>query len=247
METHRSHDYRFLTQRWRALARTARLRLRTLSIVGSTPVFFLRSGALKSEGGIYISAGIHGDEAASTEALVTWAEQNAERLRSLPVILFPCLNPWGLIRNCRYDERGIDLNRVFHLENTPMIENLKQVVAPYQFKLALMLHEDFDAQGLYLYEIEREKPSWGESLLAAARPVIPIEKRARVDGRKAIDGLIRRRFAANKFRQIGCPEAIWLHVHRTRRAFTLETPSEFALQQRIAAQMAVIDECIRLA
>ncbi|MDB6155166.1 MAG: putative deacylase, partial [Chthoniobacteraceae bacterium] len=176
--------------RWRALARAARLRLETLNVVGRTPVFFLRGGALQKEGGIYVSAGIHGDEAASTEALIVWAERNASRLRSLPLILFPCLNPWGLARNCRFDERGADLNRVFNLENTPMIENLKKVVAPYQFKLALMLHEDFDAQGLYLYEIEKEKPSLGEALLEAARPFIPIEKRPRVDGRKAIDGLI---------------------------------------------------------
>lgn len=233
--------------RWRALARAARLRLETLNVVGRTPVFFLRGGALQKEGGIYVSAGIHGDEAASTEALITWAEQNVDRLQSMPLILFPCLNPWGLIRNCRFDERGVDLNRVFHLQTTPMIESLKQIVAPYQFKLALMLHEDFDAQGLYLYEIEREQPSWGESLLAAARPVIPIEKRARVDGRKAIDGLIRRRFVAKNFLQMGYPEAIWLHVRHTKRAFTVETPSEFALQQRIQAQMAVIDECVRLA
>ncbi|MES2570552.1 MAG: M14 family metallocarboxypeptidase [Verrucomicrobiota bacterium] len=247
MQTHRAHDYRFLIRRWQTLARVAQLRLRILVRQRGIPIFFLRTRALKAKGGVYISAGIHGDEAASTEALIGWAEQNAERLRSLPLMLFPCLNPWGLARNCRFDERGVDLNRVFHLDTTPMIENLKRVVAPYQFELALMLHEDFDAQGLYLYEIERERPSWGESLLNVARPIIPIEGRTRVDGRKATDGLIRRRFAARKFLQMGYPEAIWLHANHSRRAFTLETPSEFALEQRIRAQVAVINECVNRA
>src|SRR4051794_10905381 len=116
MDTHRSHDYAALLARWRILARRAHLRLQLLTTAGDLPIFFLRTRALQPTGGLYLSAGIHGDEAASTEALISWAELHAERLSSLPVMLFPCLNPWGLIRNCRYDRSGNDLNRVFHLD-----------------------------------------------------------------------------------------------------------------------------------
>ena len=215
--------------------------------VGAARVFLLRSKALRPTRGIYVSAGIHGDEPAGPEALITWAEKNQERLASLPLLLFPCLNPWGLVNNCRFDEAGIDLNRVFHLETRPVVVALKRVLAPYRFAVALNLHEDFDGQGFYLYEVQHEKPFWGETLLAAARPFIRIEGRTRIDGRKAADGLIRRRFEKKRFARIGYPEAVWLHLHHTQRALTLETPSEFAMEQRVHAQMAVIDECIRRA
>ena len=108
-----------------------------------------------------------------------------------------------------------------------------------------MLHEDFDGQGLYLYEVQREKPFWGEALLQSASHIIPIEGRVKIEGRKAVAGLIRRRFDLKRFRRFGYPEAIWLHMHHSRRAITLETPSEFAIERRVAAQMAVIDDCVR--
>ncbi len=66
-----------------------------------------------------------------------------------------------------------------------------------------------------------------------------------VDGRKAAAGLIRRRIRAGMFDKIGYPEAIWLHLKHADRSLTLETPSEFALADRIAAQIAVIEECVR--
>jgi hypothetical protein len=57
--------------------------------------------------------------------------------------------------------------------------------------------------------------------------------------------VIRRRFDVKRFTRIGYPEAIWLHLHHSLRAITLETPAEFAIEQRVAAQMAVIDDCVQ--
>jgi hypothetical protein len=203
------------------------------------------SASLASSGGIYISAGIHGDEPAASEALITFAEKYAKRLADLPLLLFPCLNPWGLRANCRYDADGLDLNRQFHRDDHPVISAVKRATAPFQFDLALMLHEDYDADGFYLYEILRERPYWGEDLLRVARRHLPTDKRKKIDGRRAIDGLIRRRFDRRRFERIGYPEAIWLHESHARHALTTETPSEFALHQRVLTHMAVIEECVR--
>jgi murein peptide amidase A len=247
MINHRAHDYRFLIRRWRAVAREAGLALRPLAKAGDYPLYFLRSKALQTNGGIYISAGIHGDEPAGSEALISWAEENAERLQTLPLLLLPCLNPWGLINNRRHDEQDADLNRSFHREDLPVIAGVRKLIAPYQFHCAVFLHEDYDAQGLYLYEVARVKPPWAAAILDAARPHIPIEPRVWIDGRKAHAGLIRPRIDMKKFAEIGYPEGLWLRMHHTDRSLTIEAPSEFALEHRVRALKAIIDKCIRLA
>jgi len=241
------HDYGHLVARWRAVARESGLRLRRLVRAGGFEHFYLRTPALSTEGGIYISAGIHGDEPASSAALVSWAEKNARRLMHWPLLIFPVLNPQGLINNCRYDAAGLDLNRLFHRDDQPVINAVKKIVTPFQFRLALMLHEDYDAEGFYLYEIKRKLPFWGEALLAAASRVIAIEPRGKIDGRTAAAGLIRRRFNRALFAKIGYPEAIWLHEFHAERSLTIETPSEFALAQRVRAHEVILDECLRRA
>jgi len=242
---HRAHDYRFLVERWKAVAAKTGLRLEKLVTVGKHNLFFLRTKSLEEGNGIYLSAGIHGDEPASTEALIAWAERNVSQLRKIPLLIFPCLNPWGLVQNCRLSEDGDDLNRSFHRDELPLIAAMKRVVGAHRFAVSMMLHEDYDGQGLYLYEVQRLKPFWGEGLIQAASAAIPIEGRMQVDGRKAVAGVIRRKFDFKRFEKIGYPEAIWLHLSHSDRTFTVETPSEFALEQRVEAHVAVIRECVR--
>jgi len=242
---HCSHDYRVLVQRWRGLARSAGLRLQRIAMAGADPIFCLKTPTLAATGGLYVSAAIHGDEPASSEALITWAEKHARRLARWPLLLFPCLNPWGLRNNIRLDADGLDLNRAFHLEDHPVISAVKRAAAPHQFDLSVMLHEDYDGQGFYLYEIQRDRPYWGEDIVTAASGHIPVEPRTKVDAYKARSGVIRRRYDRARFERMGFPEAIWLHMEKARRALTVETPSEFAIEQRVKAHVAVLEECVR--
>lgn len=244
LSAHRAHDYRALIRRWRAVAKKAGLVMRPFATESGFRLYYLKSRKPPATAGLYMSAGIHGDEPAGTEAMVYWAENNVRRLAKLPCLLFPCLNPWGLVNNSRFDETHRDLNRAFH-ESHAMIREWKTLVKPFQFEIALTLHEDYDGQGLYIYEVERVKPFWGESLLDLARPLIPIEGRTMIDGRRATGGLLRRRIDPRKFPQL--PEALYLHLHHARRTFTFETPSEFALDRRVAVQLVLIDECVRRA
>lgn len=219
--------------------------MRKLARADGFDVFALTTPSLGATGGIYISAGIHGDEPGSTEGLIAWAEAQGRRLAKLPLLLLPCLNPWGLVANRRSDASNVDLNRSFHLEDIPLISAVKRLVAPHQFTASLMLHEDYDGEGVYLYEIQRVQPYWGEALLKAAGAHIPIDPRLRIEGRKVIKGIHRRRLDHRRFARIGYPEAIWLHQEHSARTFTVETPSEFAIEQRIAAQVAMLEEMMR--
>src|SRR5687768_12437701 len=141
---HRAHDYRELVRRWRSLARRSGLKFITFGSSGGFDLLCLQSPALAETGGLYISAGIHGDEPGSTEGLVAWAEKHVSKVRTFPVLLFPCLNPWGLLQNCRLNEAGIDLNRAFRGED-PAIVALREKLRGFQFTAALTLHEDYDA------------------------------------------------------------------------------------------------------
>jgi len=241
----RSHDYTLLIRRWRAVARRAGWRLQRFAVAGKLSIYFLRTAAAASPRTIYLSAGIHGDEPAGPAALLAWAEKNLAQLRAHPFLLFPCLNPWGLLNNSRYDATGCDLNRTFADEGAPTpVRELKRLVDGERFALSLTLHEDYDASGFYLYEVMRHPPYWGEQLLDQVRPLIAIDRRGLIDRRHARAGLVRRQFKPHRFPAM--PESIYLHRGHSFRTFTTETPSEFALETRVAAHVAAIAECVRL-
>lgn len=239
------HDYRTLAKRWRAVSHASGIPLRTITKTDGYPVFSMASPRLESRDGIYLSAGIHGDEPGATEGLITWAEARCKTLAALPVLIFPCINPWGLSNNRRSDMAGHDLNRMFHKNQHPTIAAVQKAAQPYRCSSALMLHEDYDAEGIYLYEHHTTTPA-GPHLLAAAEPEIPRDPRTRIDGRRVKNGLLSPRISPAALRKLGHPEAIWLHLQKCGRSITFETPSEFALERRVAAHVIAIDALVAL-
>jgi murein peptide amidase A len=241
----RAHDYKFLMRRWRAVAAAADLQLKKYSEAGGCSLYCLASRRKRTDApSIYLSAGIHGDEAAATEGLVEWAQANTGALRTLNVLIFPCLNPWGLVNNSRRDPDGRDLNRSFHTSAVPQIAAQMQWLTGCAFDLALNLHEDYDALGLYIYELQRIKPYWGEILLKAAAEHIPLDPRQKIEGRSARGGIVRRAITPDLMPE--WPEAFVLYFQNAARIFTVETPSEFHLDDRVDAQFKIISEAVEL-
>lgn len=240
----RPHDYKHLIRRWRKVAKAAGLTVVKYAEAGGYDVFALESARKKDGPAIYVSAGIHGDEAASTEGLISWAEKNPARLRDGNLLILPCLNPWGLVSNCRLDAEGRDLNRAFHDESVPQVVAHKQLLGQRRFDLALTLHEDYDALGFYLYEVPGPKPYWGEQLTRVAGRHVPIEKRSKIEGRAAKDGIVRKAIKPDLMPT--WPEAFVLYFAHSNRVFTVETPSEFHLADRVAAQVAVLEKAVAL-
>jgi protein MpaA len=66
---------------------------------------------------LLVFGAIHGDEPGSAEL----CRRFADRLRAQPppvaVVVVPVVNAWGLARNCKDNERGVDLNRNFSSRN----------------------------------------------------------------------------------------------------------------------------------
>lgn len=242
---HRSHDYDHLIARWRGVSRAARVPLRRLARDDGFDLFYLETPALAEGAGLYLSAGIHGDEPAAPEALVRWAKKNAGRVAKMPLLIFPCLNPWALRNNMRTDSCGRDMNRLFHEDSHPVVAAVRRITRPHQFHTALLMHEDYDAQGIYLYEVQRGAHRRGEELLGCAEKILPRDPRRKIDTSTARNGLIRRRILRKHFAMMGWPEAIWLHLQHSKHTFTFETPSEAGLELRVRAHMAVLDACAR--
>ncbi|HEY5752700.1 MAG TPA: M14 family metallocarboxypeptidase [Chthoniobacterales bacterium] len=244
---HRCHDYPNLIRRWKSVARRAGLKIRMFSEIDGYPLFIAESPRIDmGEKGIYLSAGIHGDEAASTEGLIAWVENHSEMLQETHFTLLPCLNPWGLIHNCRFDRKGNDLNRSFHHNRVHGIRDLKKLLVGRRFLMSMALHEDYDAQGVYLYEIAQRASYYGLELLEAARSVIPIDPRYTVDGRRmSRPGYMRRTLKQGQL--LPGPEALFLHLHHSDHTFTIETPSEFSLDMRIKAQQILIQAAVTIA
>jgi hypothetical protein len=134
---------------------------------------------------------------------------------------------------------------MFQHDEIPSLRALKELIKPMRFSVALMLHEDYDGQGVYIYEVQRILPFWADDLLRSASRIIPVEGRVRVDGRAFRNGVFRRKIRPKMFEKMGLPEAPYLHLHHADRTFTIETPSEFALDQRVRAHVAIIEECVR--
>jgi murein peptide amidase A len=246
-QTHRAHDYLYLARRWKSLARRAKLSCESFATSDEYELLCVRSPALEATEGIYLSAGIHGDEPASTEGLYLWAELNLKYLRRLPLFLLPCLNPWGLVHNTRVDADGRDLNRSYHLDNVPEIRAQKELLKGYSFSLSMCLHEDYDAQGVYLYEVRQrgsaDRPI-GLELLTAAGYYVPIDLRKKIEGRRALQGSIKRRIRVKQYPVM--PEAAYLAFNHSHHTITFETPSEYELGARVQAHAAAIQRSVEI-
>ncbi|MGC1479458.1 MAG: M14 family metallocarboxypeptidase [Chthoniobacterales bacterium] len=243
----RSHDYRYLIRRWRAALRSTPLVFRKFGEASGYPLHYAETRRpIAGRPWLYFSAGIHGDESAATEGLVTWMERHGSKdLDRYNFLIFPCLNPWGLVNNCRLDAESRDLNRTYHDETTPQTAAHKAVFRGRRFLFAVAHHEDYDAPGAYVYEIQHRGRPWGEELLDAASRHVPVDNRKSIEGSRARTGLIRRRIQLDTMSEH--PEAFTLHFENADRTFTLETPSEYAIDARVNAHVACIRRLIKLA
>lgn len=227
------------------MAKEASLRVTTLGEESGYPVLALQNRKKLDGPRLYLSTGIHGDEPAAVLGLLEWAEENVELLRSQPIVIFPCVNPWGLVHNKREDENGDDLNRSFDQPETGPIGAMREFIAGHEFAVALSLHEDYDANGVYLYELAGQGESWGDDLLEQAEKELP-RHQGTVEGRSAKNGVLRRsRNVARIASEIeGMPESIHLFLNHARVAMTFETPSEFSLYRRVRAHKRVLERLV---
>lgn len=194
---------------------------------------------------IYLSTGTHGDEPAGPLSLLELLEED-DWPADASLWICPCLNPSGFALNQRENEQGIDLNRDYrHLQSTEVRAHVAWLERQPRFDLAICLHEDWEAAGFYLYEMNPDGyPSYAEVMVQAAAKVCPIDLSPLIEGREADGGIVRPQ--VNLMERPQWPEAFYLITHKTRQSYTLESPSDFPLQTRVAALVAAVKAVLKL-
>lgn len=195
---------------------------------------------------VYLSSGIHGDEPAPPLALLDLVMRGTFDRRA-DWLLCPMLNPAGFQGATRENAAGIDLNRDYKATRSAEVSaHIAWLRRQPNFHLTLCLHEDWEAKGFYLYELNAfQRPSLADPIVAAVRRHFPIDESELIDGRPAVKGILRPDPDPAK-RELW-PESIYLRSHHASLGYTLETPSGFPLEGRVAAMQTAVTTALDLA
>lgn len=193
---------------------------------------------------IYLSAGIHGDEPAPPLALLRLVESGFFDDRCTWFIC-PLINPTGFNGNTRENFAKVDLNRDY---KEPITDEIRAHIAWLKrqpnFDLVICVHEDWESQGFYLYELNPDgRTTLANRMVAAAKTVSPIDPSSLIDGRETAEPGIIRPISDPLMRETW-PEAIYLRNFHGTLVYTTETPSALPLEQRIETHCAVLQAAI---
>lgn len=228
-----------------AAATAAGFRVERFGEIGALPLIALTKRTRGPRPRIYLSAGIHGDEPAPPLALLEMLRRGVFDTRAVWFIC-PLLNPVGFARRTRENSEGLDLNRDYKaLRSLEIQAHARWLGRQPNFDLAICVHEDWESQGYYLYELNPAgRPSLARPMLDAVREVCPIETATVIDGREIDEPGIIRPVADPLLRELW-PESIYLRAHHTQLAYTIESPSALPLLQRIAAHSAALETALQ--
>lgn len=193
---------------------------------------------------VYLSAGLHGDEPAGPLALLELFRCKAFP-SGLNYIVYPMLCPRNLAVGQRAFRGGLDPNRDYDqlrcFEVRAQVQSMRFVAQNIGMAgnrdfldATFCLHEDWEARGFYLYELNLgSKHKLAPAMLAAAATACPLQPTGRIDGHDVRGG----RILYRRLPQVldGCPEALYLSHSYTRLSYTLESPSSRPLAVRVAA------------
>ena len=159
---------------------------------------------------------------------------------NVDVWLCPCLNPTGYLLNTRENALGFDLNRQYlHLEAEETRAHVRWLEQQPNFDVTLCLHEDWEAHGFYVYELNPDnQPSLAQEIIRRVSQICPVDLSPTIEGREAQGGIVRP--SGDPRSRPQWPEAFYLFTHKTRLAYTLEAPSDFPLKIRVAALVTAV-------
>ncbi len=183
---------------------------------------------------IYVSTGIHGDEPAGPLAALQLLLDDAWPADA-SLWLCPCLNPAGFRLGRRENADGVDLNRDYRrLQTNEVRAHTDWLGRQPSFDLTVCMHEDWESNGFYMYEVNpTNRPSLSSQMMGAVAKVCPIDPSPFIEDWPATAGVIRPEL--KRAERPDWPEALYLITNKSTLSYTLEAPSDFPLEVRVAA------------
>lgn len=228
--------------RIRTLAQQRGFTVNTLHPAPGEPLTVLTRHSPKDVPSLYLSAGIHGNEPSGVFAIHDLLLEGALD-EAFHWTILPCINVAGILAGTREHPSGIDLNRDFREPASPIIRALCEYIdsATQPFDMAMHLHEDWEPDGFYLYELDRRQgaKSIGDTVVDEVGKNHPIAEATTIDGHAAENGIIRP-VVDPQTMEIGWPEAIYLTQGRCKINLTFETPSRMPISERIQMQSCAV-------
>ena len=186
-------------------------------------------------------AGVHGDEPAGCTALVQFASALAAepgRAAGYELFFYPVCNPTGYEDGTRANRAGRDLNREFWRGSAePEVCILEAELRAHRFDGLITLHADDTCEGHYGYAHGRTlEEALLKPALHAAERVLPRDRRGRIDGFAARDGMIGECFRG----VLAAPPG------QQPQPFDLifETPAHAPFALQVAAAVAALDAIV---
>ena len=211
----------------------------TLGEVDGYAVYRLMFGAVSNvKRQVLITAGLHGDEPAGPQAVLRFLhEYDATRYDNVRFLILPCINPFGYVHDTRENRAGVDLNRVFEVNNPPEEAHLvKAAVAGERFDFAIDFHEDWEAAGFYFYE-GRKSENWiGPEVIKNVESVCPIDREHDENDLPITDGVFR--VDPGWGLQGFTPYLLAFH---SDHVMICETPTSLPMRQRTAAHLKALE------
>lgn len=246
--------YADLEAAWRAL-RVRGARVREVACVGAPRTMLAADLGEPHLPLVSITAGVHGDEPAAPWALLSIVRDGLLDGR-FAYRIWPCLNPSGYERGTRENAEGDDVNRSFSRGGTtPEARTLFTANRDRRFVLALDLHEDFEAEGSYVYEPLRAgfTPFYSGPVVAAlddaGLPVQTLREGFDLgapggDGTASMYRLARGTvlvdYEAERAAFLGLPSSLALMYRGTPAALTFESPRPRPWDERVAAHRVAV-------
>jgi len=195
---------------------------------------------------VYLSTGVHGDEPAGPLAVLQMLRDRAFA-PEISWTLYPLINPLGLAAGTRENADGHDLNRDYGpTARCVEVQAHMAHIGDARWDLALCLHEDYEGQGSYLYELLPESAPWRAApILQAMAAHTGVDPRDEIDEMPAANGRMMPSRDDHEDWTEELPEAVWLWRHHAPWCYTLETPSEQPITARIAAQIAGVQATVK--
>lgn len=232
--------YDALEERWRALGNERDdITVRSVACVGAPRTLLMTEIGTHTQTAIALAGGIHGDEPAGAWALLALAEKNDLDMR-FAYRIWCCVNPTGFVLGTRANEAGDDINRSFGRGGqTPEARAILTSNRDRKFALSVDFHEDSDACGFYCYAYGADG---GRVARAVSEAGFPLADLASIGGEP---GWVAPDPHAEALALGGLSYSLSMVRRAAKRAFTFETPTGKAWEERIAMHRAAALEAIR--